>query len=1051
MTSTDASNRFVTAIEDLRATLNSHDATAFATTKSEDVWKAAEDIQEAQRQRKSLRNMRRIEPFLKALGGYSKVIEVACNGTPYLPWVWAPIKLVLQLAAEHTNAFDTLIDAYKQIAQAMPQFVDLHKAFGNDENFQVVLSLVYKDILEFHRAAYRFFRRRAWHIFFGSLWKGFQFRFNGILKNLAQHQKLLRQQVQVIDLVEAKEWRTRNEEDIARQEKLTRDYWYHDSISWLKVAGIREDDLTALGEKRHEGTCEWVFRNPLFQTWKDDAHGEPVLWVKGIPGAGKTILSTYVIQQMQEQGGFTTAYHICNSYTTGKDLRGEILRSFAAQLLQSNRDLATYVFESYANKCLEPGIPKLKKLLPELLKTISSVRFIIDGLDEYPESEQTKILTELIQLTKETSSQCRVLFSNREGKQIDRALSSRPTISLRDQHDEVKRDIDIYVHSSLEDLRCTFGKSLIDQVQRRIVEQAKGMFLWTRLVLKSLEDCGSQDELRYAMSTLPEGLDQAYGRILQRILKDLKEEDSRKAFRILEWITCSFRLMKVHEIQDGIVMYRKDTELNEGSKLVDASFLNLCKPLVELNPKNNTVDFVHFSAKEYILRGESGPNGPFLNYTQAQYDLAFASMSYMRSNLRFIDTDVTEKERLVRVLKGFHGLHNYSNEFWFQHFLQYAKSKDYPIQDDELDEFIEDFSVFWKHDPGVGIKRLKLDDTTSADSIANQLQALANMPQAHKMGLDILTFRKFLSQEKYSHLSPENLKKEELHHDPTDFSKISLKYQEIVRSLIDCTTDNLPEGIQPHELDKFKQIYTDSAFICRYRECERYSDGFRTSADRDEHEQIHTKPLRCADPTCDFWRRGFTSKTGLMKHNRKYHPSPDELPLPDFEPRKEPELVVLPPPPVVPQAVAPQQRAAASSPVESSESEEVQPEKTAPKKGRVSRAKKNLPVHNCDRCSKVFSRNEGLERHKLSHQPPRFHCQYEGCGRPFFRKDLLDRHEKRHETITDTSQYSNGHNSALNNSGTSTPSGGSFYHATPASISVLSLLNGTQRQVLHEF
>jgi hypothetical protein len=177
---------------------------------------------------------------------------------------------------------------------------------------------------------------------------------------------------------------------------------------------------------------------------------------------------------MQDQGGFTTAYHICNSYTTGKDLRAEILRSFAAQLLQTNRDLATYVFENYANKGLDPAIPKLKKLLPELLKTIPSVRFIIDGLDEYPESEQQKILSEMIQFTKESHSQCRVLFSNREGKQIDKALSSRPTISLRDQHADVSKDIEIFVHHSLEDLRSDFGEVLIGQVQRRIVEQANG-------------------------------------------------------------------------------------------------------------------------------------------------------------------------------------------------------------------------------------------------------------------------------------------------------------------------------------------------------------------------------------------------------------------------------------------------------------------------------------------------------------------------------------------------------------------------------------------------
>lgn len=78
--------------------------------------------------------------------------------------------------------------------------------------------------------------------------------------------------------------------------------------------------------------------------------------------------------------------------------------------------------------------------------------------------------------------------------------------------------------------------------------------------------------------------------------------------------------------------------------------------------------------------------------------------------------------------------------------------------------------------------------------------------------------------------------------------------------------------------------------------------------------------------------------------------------MPDFEPRKEPEPIVLPPAPVVPQAPAPQQRAATPVPVESEEEEEQPvPEKVAPKKGRVSRAKRDKAVHICDKCGKVMN------------------------------------------------------------------------------------------------
>lgn len=79
---------FEVAFRKLKGSVTEADAAVFQSTKFEDVWKAAEDIEKMHREKRSLMNMRRIEPFLKGLEGYSKVIEVLCNGTPYMPWIW---------------------------------------------------------------------------------------------------------------------------------------------------------------------------------------------------------------------------------------------------------------------------------------------------------------------------------------------------------------------------------------------------------------------------------------------------------------------------------------------------------------------------------------------------------------------------------------------------------------------------------------------------------------------------------------------------------------------------------------------------------------------------------------------------------------------------------------------------------------------------------------------------------------------------------------------------------------------------------------------------
>ncbi|KAI1465957.1 uncharacterized protein F4812DRAFT_460936 [Daldinia caldariorum] len=75
------------------------------------------------------------------------------------------------------------------------------------------------------------------------------------------------------------------------------------------------------------------------------------------------------------------------------------------------------------------------------------------------------------------------------------------------------------------------------------------------------------------------------------------------------------------------------------------------------------------------------------------------------------------------------------------------------------------------------------------------------------------------------------------------------------------------------------------------------------------------------------------------------------------------------------------------------------PVKLTPITGRVSRAKKGVPVHTCDICKppKTFTRAEHLRRHQLSHRTPGFPCTFPGCDKAFHRADLLARHTQRHD------------------------------------------------------
>jgi hypothetical protein len=69
--------------------------------------------------------------------------------------------MTLQISADYLGAFEKLIAAYGRIAENLPRFDLLSDAFKDSPDFQQMLAIVYSDILEFHRKAYKFFKKNG--------------------------------------------------------------------------------------------------------------------------------------------------------------------------------------------------------------------------------------------------------------------------------------------------------------------------------------------------------------------------------------------------------------------------------------------------------------------------------------------------------------------------------------------------------------------------------------------------------------------------------------------------------------------------------------------------------------------------------------------------------------------------------------------------------------------------------------------------------------------------------------------------------------------------
>ena len=287
--SANARRIFGTAYEDTQTLFRSEDTREFLTLSIRDIYEECLRIDDKLALNKRIRNMRRVRPFLEGIERYSKVIEPLCNGTPFLPWIWAPTKLILQISAEHESAVEKIVSAYGRIGDVLPRLNRLSSTLVDEVDFQQILAFVFADILEFHREAYKFLHRPGWKLLFDALVTGFNRRLDHILSSLAHHSDMIDREANAINICRAEEWRRKAIEDATRQEELLASTQLKNVLAWLNTRDAeQENELNRHLEQIHANSCLWIRQHPLVKPWLSSSSQSCVLWVHGAPGAGQS-------------------------------------------------------------------------------------------------------------------------------------------------------------------------------------------------------------------------------------------------------------------------------------------------------------------------------------------------------------------------------------------------------------------------------------------------------------------------------------------------------------------------------------------------------------------------------------------------------------------------------------------------------------------------------------------------------------------------------------------------------------------------------------------
>lgn len=217
-----------------------------------------------------------------------------------------------------------------------------------------------------------------------------------------------------------------------------------------------------------------MLRSQQWQQWLQGL--KRFLWVHGIPGAGKTVLASYLIQQVKiacRSQGRHMVYYYCY-FANNQDESLHLLRWILAQLCRKSTRIPEEVMYLYRMRH-EPSLANMLQALSSILGDFDTVYVMIDAIDEsLPRENTLKVLRDLA--TDDRFGKIRLFATSRQYVDIENAFSDI-SVSVSMSNPLVMEDIRLYVRSELRSRRGFSGwpQDLLVETENALSEGAKGM------------------------------------------------------------------------------------------------------------------------------------------------------------------------------------------------------------------------------------------------------------------------------------------------------------------------------------------------------------------------------------------------------------------------------------------------------------------------------------------------------------------------------------------------------------------------------------------------
>ncbi|KAF8421801.1 hypothetical protein EV426DRAFT_671737, partial [Tirmania nivea] len=402
---------------------------------------------------------------------------------------------------------------------------------------------------------------------------------------------------------------------------------------------------------RLKNTGTWLLELEYFRTWCDiqsTSINSRILCCYGIPGAGKTLISSLVIDHLCLQAAEQTTRQISivclygdyrdQNNQTLVNILGSFLHQFLANtgLLHIPEQVITKLKEvKKRNSKVE--LENILVMLKAILEQLDNSFFCIDALDELEPQTRRDLLDNLKNLQLGTKAP-RLFFTGRPHMQNE--VHQYFEIRQEQEVEIIAKENDIrqYLHHKIAKDRHVnpdvMNKDLENEILSALVARSQEMFLLPALHIAMVLEQTTISKRRKALGTLPTKLHHTFGGVIKRIQQS--GGFAELGMKVLMWLHLAYQPLKLKELQHALAVERDDSYFDMDNIPSRKQILDCCLGLVLIDEETMTVRFVHYSLEEYFQKHSSEyfPDG----YSDAaETGLIYLSFPEMREHCKSRD------------------------------------------------------------------------------------------------------------------------------------------------------------------------------------------------------------------------------------------------------------------------------------------------------------------------------------------------------------------------------------------------------------------------------